>query len=103
MRRVAMIGFGLLLVNSAYIAAFPQASVFYMANVLLHLGLGLVFMAAAVPLLRRYPRESIAFLAAGLPAIYLVVRGNLVEHRWALWLHIALGRRSGPDRHSCRG
>ena len=70
---------GLLLVaNSAYIAAFPQASVFYMANVLLHLALGLGLMVAAVFAARRYPRESGAFLLSGLPALYLAVRGVAV-------------------------
>src|SRR5438132_1506829 len=77
-------------INGAYIAAFPQASVFYMANVLLHLVLGLGLMVAAVFAARRYPRESGAFLLAGLPALYLGVRGNTLDHRWALWLHVLL-------------
>src|SRR5947207_314481 len=77
-------------INSAYLAAFPQASVFYMANVLLHLGLGLGLMIAAVFAARRYPRESGAFLLAGLPALYLAVRGNTLDHRWALGLHVLL-------------
>src|SRR5437870_2783218 len=77
-------------INGAYIAAFPQASVFYMANVLLHLGLGLGLMVAAVFAARRYPRESGAFLAAGLPALYLAIRGNTLDHRAVLWLHVVL-------------
>src|SRR6266705_534584 len=77
-------------INGAFIAAFPQASVFYMANVLLHLVLGLGLMVAAVFAARRYPRESGAFLLAGLPALYLAVRGNTLDHRWALWLHVLL-------------
>src|SRR5437764_944585 len=80
----------LLLINSAYIAAFPSATVFYVANVVLHLVLGLGLMAAAAFAIKRYPREGGAFLAAGLPAIYLVIRGNTLDHRWILWLHIAL-------------
>jgi tetratricopeptide (TPR) repeat protein len=90
MRRVAAWGLGLLIVNSGYIAAFPQATLFYMGNVVLHLGLGLALMVLAAAWARRYPRECGAFLAAGLPAIYLAVRGNTMDHRWVLWLHIVL-------------
>ena len=36
----------LLIVNGAYLAAFAHASIFYEANVLLHLGLGLVLAGA---------------------------------------------------------
>jgi Tfp pilus assembly protein PilF len=84
------IAFCLLLVNSGYIAALPRATVFYMANVVLHLALGLGFMALAAAMAKRYPRECGAFLMAGLPALYLAIRGNTLEHRWALWLHILL-------------
>jgi Tfp pilus assembly protein PilF len=80
----------LLLVNSAYIAAFPSATIFYVGNVILHLALGLVVMVAAGVAIRRYPREGGVFLAAGLPALYLVIRGNTLDHRWILWLHIVL-------------
>ena len=80
----------LLIANSGYIAAFPRPTVFYMANVVLHLALGVGLMAAALPLARRYPREAGAFVLAGLPALYLAVQGNTLDHRWVLWLHIAL-------------
>ncbi|MBZ5580810.1 MAG: tetratricopeptide repeat protein [Acidobacteriia bacterium] len=88
--KIARIAFLVLIVNSAYIWAFPQASILYMGNVVLHLALGLALMALAVRLVRRYPRESGAFLLAGLPALYLVIRGNTLDHRWVLWLHIVL-------------
>ena len=42
-----------LIVNSAYLAAFAQPSIFYMGNVLLHLGLGLALMVLAVLWARR--------------------------------------------------
>ena len=38
--RAAIAGLALLIVNSGYLIAFPRASVFYMANVVLHLALG---------------------------------------------------------------
>jgi len=81
----------ILIVNSAYLAAFPQPTVFYMANVVLHLLLGIGVMVAALVLLRRFGWPSALLLIAGLPAIYLAVRGNTLDHRAILWLHIALG------------
>jgi tetratricopeptide (TPR) repeat protein len=90
MRRFAAPALVLLIVSSAYLAAFTQANLFYEANVLLHLGLGLALSVAALYAARRYPRECGAFLAAAVPAIYLVFRGNTLDHRWALWLHILL-------------
>src|ERR1019366_3777265 len=89
-RRIAGIALVVLIVNSAYLAAFAQPSIFYMGNVLLHLGLGLALMVLALMWARRYPWECGAFLVAGLPALYLAVRGNTMDHRWALWSHILL-------------
>ena len=91
MRRALIIGGGVLIVNSAYIAAFPRPTLFYMGNVVLHLALGVALMAAGVFLFRRWPRECGTFLIAGLPALFLAVKGNTLEHRWVLWLHVALG------------
>ncbi len=90
MRRTLSYLLGFLILNAAYLAAFPRPTVFYMANVLLHLGVGLALMAAAAVLARRYPRECGAFLAAGVPALYLAVGGNTLQHRWILMLHIVL-------------
>src|ERR1035437_8106637 len=89
-KRIAGVALLLLLVNSAYLVAFPEASIFYMGNVLLHLVLGLGLMVLALWWARRHPVECGAFLLSGLPALYLVVRGNTMDHRWALWLHILL-------------
>src|ERR1019366_850300 len=69
-KRIAALGLAVLIINGAYLAAFAEPSIFYMGNVLLHLGLGLGLMV--------------------LPALYLVVRGNTLDHRWALWSHILL-------------
>jgi tetratricopeptide (TPR) repeat protein len=81
----------ILIVNSAYLAAFPQPAIFYMANVVLHLVLGIGLMIAALVLLRRFGWPGALLLVAGLPAIYLAVRGNTLDHRAILWVHIALG------------
>ena len=90
MNRRLLIALGILIVNSAYLAAFPAATLFYMANVVLHLALGVILMLAAIKLFRQYPRECAAFLIAGIPALFLVIHGNTLDHRWILWLHIAL-------------
>ena len=89
--RIAAALFVFLLLNSGYLAAYPAASLFYMGNVVAHLGVGLLLMAAAVWALKRYPREGGAFLAAGCAALPLVIIGNTLDHRYILWLHIALG------------
>jgi tetratricopeptide (TPR) repeat protein len=87
--------FIVLLVNTAYVAAFNIASIFYMTNVLLHLGLGLALAVALVLLLKRDPqlRRGIPaatgfFLVALGFAVYLAGWGNTTDHRWALWAHI---------------
>ncbi len=86
----------LLLLNTAYVAAFAEASLFYMGNAALHLGLGLLFVALGALLLVKRPalRRSFGpaaalFLVALLSALYLLKFYNLRENRWALWLHIA--------------
>ncbi len=89
-RRLALWGLGALILNSGYIAAFPQPNLFYMGMVVLHLCLGLGLMVVAAMLTKHYPRECGAFLLAGLPAIFLAVRGNTLQHQWILWLHILL-------------
>src|ERR1035441_11125713 len=78
-KRIAGIGLGVLVVNSGYLVAFAKPSIFYMGNVLLHLGLGLALMVFALLWARRYPWECGAFLLAGLPALYLAVRGNTMR------------------------
>jgi tetratricopeptide (TPR) repeat protein len=83
-------GLGLLVLNAAYIGAGAQASILYMGNVLLHLLLGAVLMLAALNALRRWPREATLFLIAGAPAVYLAVKGNTLDHRSILQVHIAL-------------
>jgi len=78
----------LLILNAAYIAAFPSPTIFYMGNVVLHLALGLLL---TVLFLRKFNRESAILLAAAIPALYLVVRGNTTDHRTVLYIHVALG------------
>ena len=82
------IGFIVLLVNTAYIAAFASPTVFYMGNVLLHLVLGVALTVALLFLLRQFPAAAGFFLAASALGIFLAIRGNTLDHRWALIAHI---------------
>lgn len=89
------VSFLVLLVNTAYLAAFASPTIFYMGNVLLHLGLGLalaiglVWWLARSPEARRaFPAAAVLFLLALLAGVYLMVRGNVLQNRWAFWAHV---------------
>jgi tetratricopeptide (TPR) repeat protein len=83
----------LLILNSAYLWAFKSASVFYIANVLVHVLLGLALLPLAVIWWRRDRTSAAAavpFIAAGLIGIYLIVHGNLRVDRPVLIAHITV-------------
>jgi tetratricopeptide (TPR) repeat protein len=79
-----------LLVNTAWIAAFADPTIFYMSNVLLHLLLGLLFVLVAA---RALPSRVSAVLLAAAAAfgLWLTIAGNTLPNRWILWAHIAAG------------
>jgi Tfp pilus assembly protein PilF len=90
----------LLMVNTTYIAVTASPTMFYMANVLLHIGGGTVVWLALVVWLRREPvgptrtfvRAAVwALTVAVALAAVLVWYGNLAEMRWALVAHAAAG------------
>jgi tetratricopeptide (TPR) repeat protein len=88
--------FVLLLVNTAYIAAFASPTIFYMANVLAHLVLGVVLAVAFGVLLARRPDlrpgivpAAVLFGIALLAGLWLTATGNVLAHRPVLWAHIA--------------
>ncbi len=90
--------FLLLAVNGAYLWPHAEPSVFYMSNLALHIGLGLVLTVVAVGYLlkgfrrmKAVARWTVAcFLASAVPALALLVLGNTRPHRWILQLHIGL-------------
>jgi len=77
------------LLNAAYVAALPSPTIFYVANVLLHLVLG---TAAAGWLIWKYRTSGIVapLLLASLAGFYLAVRGATRDHYAILWIHIGL-------------
>jgi tetratricopeptide (TPR) repeat protein len=96
-KRLAL-GFLLLVINSAYLAARADATLFYFANVALHVVLGIALALAAAPSLRAAWRESggllrtgIVLLVAGtLSGAALLFTGATRPYRWLLYTHIAL-------------
>jgi len=84
----AAILFIVLLVNTAYISAFASPTIFYMGNVLLHFVLGVALTVALLFLLRQFPVAAGFFLAASALGLFLAIRGNTLDHRWALVAHI---------------
>ncbi|MBM3773539.1 MAG: tetratricopeptide repeat protein [Acidobacteria bacterium] len=87
--RVVFALFLLLLVNSAYLAAFASPTIFYMANVLLHLVLGVVLLVPLFFLISRYPAAAGCFRVSAALGLFLAAKGNVTENRWAFWSHIA--------------
>ncbi len=87
--------FIVLLVNTAYVSAFPSPTIFYMTNVLFHLGLGtaltigLLFLLKGNPEIRRGIAPSATlFVISAIFAGILTYIGNTTDHRWILWTHI---------------
>jgi tetratricopeptide (TPR) repeat protein len=92
-KNLATAGWLVLLVNTAYIAAFPSPTLFYMGNVVLHLALGLALTVAVVRLWRRdRPAGAAAavwlLVIAAAAGVALAVAGNTTPHRWLLWTHV---------------
>src|SRR5579864_4298453 len=82
------VAFILLLVNTAYIAAFASPTIFYMGNVLIHLVLGVALTVALLFCVEQFPTAGGFFLIAAALGVFLAVRGNTTSHRWALVAHI---------------
>jgi tetratricopeptide (TPR) repeat protein len=76
-------------VNAAYVAALPSATVFYIANVLLHLVLGAAVVLWLGWTWRRSPKV-LPLVVAGAFGCYLIFTGATTDHRLVLWGHIVL-------------
>ena len=97
--RVITIGFSLLLVNATWVWSFPEATLFYVANVLLHivLGLGLIGVLLLwrnewVPSLgwKSAPAAGLLAVSGALGAVLCVI-GATQPHRLVLVIHIGSG------------
>ncbi|MGJ5818228.1 tetratricopeptide repeat protein [Paludibaculum fermentans] len=92
--RWAGLAFLVLLVNSFYLLAFATPGIFYMTNVLVHIGLGTVWAAALLwlaftsPQYRRMALYAVVGVATGGA---LSVVGAAREFNWLLWTHIGAG------------
>lgn len=77
--------------NTAYIAGFATPSIFYMVNVLVHVGLSLALAAyLGWRVMSPLPARVLFGIAVAF-GILLVALGSLREHRWVSWTHVAAG------------
>jgi tetratricopeptide (TPR) repeat protein len=91
------LAFVCLLINTGYIAAYASPTIFYMANVLLHLVVGVLLAFAFAALLardadiRRWTLgPALFFFLALLTGLYLAIYGNVHDHASALTAHIVV-------------
>ena len=88
------LAFLVLLINSAYLAAFATPSILYMGNVVLHIALGALWAGGVIWLLIRN-REYRTLALIALPVIAtgaaITYTGAGFDFRALLWAHIGLG------------
>ena len=95
-RRLPIYAFLLLLLNSSYLFSFGEPTLFYILNVLVHIGLGSIlvipFCYYVIKNVRTLPslgRIAIVVLLVGIVSgIYLMVVGGSSPYRWLLISHI---------------
>ncbi len=85
------LGFLFLLVNSGYLRAFPNPNLFYIANVMIHIGLGAALFLVFWFWWTGKPLGAVTFLVAlaGITGFALAVVGAQTPFRWLVWLHMA--------------
>jgi len=94
---VLTICFLVLLVNASYLAAYSDPTLFYFANIALHVVMGLILVIAVVPLVIKRFREFSTILKLGVLVLtasfgfagFIMIVGATRPHRWALYAHIA--------------
>ncbi len=97
-QRLLIAGFLAILINSSYLAAYADPTLFYFGNVVLHLLLGTILAVSFVVFILRRLRAlswpmlllSAIVAASAVMGFYLMIVGSTRPHRWALYLHIAL-------------
>ena len=97
--RVITIGFSLLLVNATWVWSFPEATLFYVANVLLHVVLGLGLIGALLLWRKEWlpslgwktaPAAGLLAFSGALGAVLCVI-GATRPHTLVLVIHIGTG------------
>jgi tetratricopeptide (TPR) repeat protein len=91
MKKIIIFVFLFLLLNTAYVAAFPAPTIFYEGNVLLHLVLGLIAAIGLVWIVK--PRTWVPagfFLGSLVFGLWLARFGATRPNHWALVLHIGM-------------
>ncbi len=96
--KLLVIGFFILLVNSSYLAAYADPTLFYFGNVVFHMGLGLgLALLFALYFFRRFAEFPLFVkIGAGALAIstalgmFIMKYGSIKQYRWVLYAHIAL-------------
>src|ERR1044071_8431573 len=98
--RVLVAGFLVLLVNSSYLAAFADPTLFYFSNVALHLLLGFILTIAFASFAIKHFRHfswtmkfaALALLASAALGIFMMRSGAVRQSvdRRVLYVHIAL-------------
>jgi len=98
MSKTLAIGGASLLVNTAYLAAFATPSLFYFANVALHVILGAILLGLGARWLRSRFRNlpgagrlaSVLLVLGAVLGVALTVTGATRQYRWLLLAHIAV-------------
>ena len=96
MKKVSFCAFLILLINSAYLFSFGEPTLFYIFNVLFHVGLGIVLIIPfTIYVYKEFRRVSnlgqvgIIGIAVGvLSGGYLMIVGATTPYRWLLITHI---------------
>lgn len=95
--KLLVVGYLVLLINSSYLAAYADPSLFYFGNVVMHMGLGVVLaIGVAVYALRHFGQFSV-WLKAGLLllgvsvafGLFMMRFGATRQYYWVLYSHIA--------------
>lgn len=90
-RRWSLTGFVFLILNSFYVAAFAEATLVYVANVMAHIFGGLVIAGGFLWIWRKDLRWSLWLLAAGaLAGAAIMKSGAARDFNWLLWTHVSL-------------
>lgn len=101
------VAFLVLVLNSGYLAAFAEPSLFYLANVLLHVVLGMALVVPFFIFVRRFlqndaPKGKELAIYTGklgywfltpcvLTGVYLTLKGATHSREWILYIHIIAG------------